>query len=266
MPIINLSNFEELPEFSRLTDVRLRRSFEPAQGMYIAESFNVISRALKAGHAPISFLTPPQWVEELMKLLESLEVDHQRYPIYVAPMEILEQLTGFRLHRSAMAAIQRPILPSVPTTLEGANRVAIFDDFVDHTNVGAAFRSAAGLGVDAVLVTPTCADPFYRRAIRVSMGAVFHLPWTIIDPWPQGITLLKEHGFSTAAFALNNDAITLDSFHPPEKLALVFGNEGHGLPPTTLNYVDTVVRIPMHHSIDSLNVAAATAVAFWATR
>ncbi|HLS02579.1 MAG TPA: RNA methyltransferase [Beutenbergiaceae bacterium] len=266
MPIIHVSGKEDLPEFSQLTDVKLRRVREPQWGLYIAESLNVITRALKAGHQPVSFLTPPQWLNSLLELLNTAGVSPQDIPIYVADEQVLEHITGFRLHRSALAAMRRPELPTVGHVVSGAQRVAVLDGFVDHTNVGAAFRSAAALGVDAVLTTPTCADPLYRRAIRVSMGAVFHLPWTVLSPWPRGLKELTQAGFSTAALALSESATSLDEFLVPDRLALIFGTEGHGLTPSTLAHVDAVVRIPMHHGIDSLNVAAAAAVAFWATR
>nr|WP_210768409.1 RNA methyltransferase [Cellulomonas humilata] len=251
-----------------MTDVALRSRQEPAKGLYIAESSTVLGRALAAGHRPRSVLLSPRWLPDLERLLASLPADDVVVPVYVAEEPVLEAITGFHVHRGALAAMHRPPLAPVSELLVGARRVAVLEDIVDHTNVGAAFRSAAALGVDAVLVTPRCADPLYRRSVRVSMGTVFQVPWTRIDPWPEGIAVLREAGFVTAAMALSDDAITLDALvaDPPERLALVLGAEGHGLKPVTVAESDLVVRIPMAGGVDSLNVAAAAAVAFWATR
>jgi tRNA G18 (ribose-2'-O)-methylase SpoU len=194
--------------------------------------------------------------------------------VYVAEPAVLEAITGFHVHRGALASMHRPPLPTVADVLagarggQGARRVAVLEDVVDHTNVGAAFRSAAAIGVDAVLVTPRCADPLYRRSVRVSMGTVFQVPWTRIDPWPSGIETLRAAGFVTAALALSDDSISLDVLETdaPERLALVLGAEGDGLKPATIAAADLTVRIPMAGGVDSLNVAAAAAVAFWATR
>jgi tRNA G18 (ribose-2'-O)-methylase SpoU len=189
-------------------------------------------------------------------------------PVLVGEPEVLEALTGFHLHRGALAAMGRPVLPTVGDVVATARRVLVLEDVVDHTNVGAAFRSAAALGVDAVLVTPRCADPLYRRSIRVSMGTVFQVPWTRIEPWPGGVDALRERGFVVAALALTDDAVSLDDLAAaaPERLALVLGTEGDGLGPRTLAAADLAVRIPMAGGVDSLNVAAAAAVAMWALR
>ena len=260
---------ERLADYVSLTDVALRSRHEPAKGLYIAESSTVLERALRAGHRPRSVLLAPRWVPDLERMVASLPADdHPPVPVYVADEPVLEAITGFHVHRGALAAMHRPPLPDPAALLAGARRVAVLEDVVDHTNVGAAFRSAAALGVDAVLVTPRCADPLYRRSVRVSMGTLFQVPWTRIDPWPAGVDTLREAGFVTAALALGDDAITLDALVAdlPDRLALVLGAEGHGLKSATVAACDLVVRIPMAGGVDSLNVAAAAAVAFWATR
>lgn len=255
-----------LHDYIGLTDVALRRRSEPERGLYVAESEKVIRRALAAGHRPRSFLMGERWLTDLGDVVADAEADG--IPVFVGDADIIEALTGFHLHRGALAAMQRPELPTVGHVLEGARRVLVLEDIVDHTNVGAVFRSAAALGVDAVLVTPRCADPLYRRAIRVSMGTVFQVPWTRIDPWPGGVSLLRELGFTTAALALREDSVGLDELaaDPPERLALILGTEGDGLTHRTLADVDLTVRIPMLGGVDSLNVAAAGAVAAWALR
>ena len=262
---------DRLADYVSLTDVALRSKHEPAKGLYIAESSTVLERALRAGHRPRSVLLAPRWVPDLERTVASLpsgDDELEAITVFVADEPVLEAITGFHVHRGALAAMHRPPLPAVADLLAGARRVAVLEDIVDHTNVGAAFRSAAALGVDAVLVTPRCADPLYRRSVRVSMGTVFQVPWTRIDPWPGGVATLRAAGFVSAALALSDDAITLDELvaDPPERLAMVLGAEGHGLKPTTVAACDLVVRIPMSGGVDSLNVAAAAAVAFWATR
>lgn len=271
--ILELSELSDgrLDAYARLTDVALRSRHEPEQGLYIAESSLVISRAVAAGHRPRSFLMAPKWLEQMRPVIAQACDGHDdggQVPVFVADEALLEELTGFHLHRGALAAMRRLPLPSVGDLLAGARRAVVFEDVVDHTNLGAAFRACAALGVDAVLITPRCADPLYRRSIRVSMGTVFQVPWTRIDPWPRGVDALRESGFTVAALALNPDAITLDELEagPPEKLALVFGTEGDGLRSGTVAACDLSVRIPMAGAVDSLNVAAATAVACWATR
>ena len=223
---------ERLADYVSLTDVALRSRHEPAKGLYIAESSTVLGRALAAGHRPRSVLLSPRWLPDLERLLARLPPDDTEVPVYVAEEPVLEAITGFHVHRGALAAMHRPPLRARGRRCSrGARRVAVLEDLVDHTNVGAAFRSAAALGVDAVLVTPRCADPLYRRSVRVSMGTVFQVPWTRIDPWPDGIDVLREAGFVTAALALSDDSITLDALvaDPPERLALVLGTEGDGL-------------------------------------
>jgi tRNA G18 (ribose-2'-O)-methylase SpoU len=251
-----------LSDYFHLTDVVLRRLSEPAGGLYIAESSKVIRRALEAGHRPRSVLLQEKWIPELTPLLEAVDV-----PVYVAPAELLEQITGFVLHRGAIASMHRPELPTAAELLRDARRVVVLEDIVDHTNVGAIVRCCAALGIDAVLVTPRCADPLYRRSVRVSMGTVFQVPWTLVDEWPgSGLDLLKSFGFRIAAFGLRDDAVGLDDYAVPEKLALVFGTEGEGLMPRTMDAADDVVMIPMNGGVDSLNVAAAAGIAIWATR
>ena len=261
-----------MAEFTSLTDVALRTKVEPEQGLYLAESSNVIRRAVAAGHRPRSFLMAPRWLESMRDVLIAVggDPDGGAVPVYVAPEELLEELTGFHLHRGALASMHRPALPSVACVLEGARRVVVLEDLVDHTNVGACVRSAAALGIDAILVTPRCADPLYRRAVRVSMGTIFQVPWTRIAPWPDSITELRALGFQVAALALSDDSKALDEFaatlDDDARVALVLGAEGDGLSRRTIAACDAVVRIPMTGVVDSLNVAAAGAVAFWELR
>ncbi len=256
-----------LVDYVALTDVALRRRLEPERGLYIAESEKVIRRALAAGHTPRSLLMARRWLADLGDVVDAAL--GRGIPVFVGEHDVIERLTGFHLHRGALAAMQRPERPSAAGLLAGARRVLVLEDIVDHTNVGACFRSAAALGVDAVLVTPRCADPLYRRAIRVSMGTVFQVPWTRVEPWPRaGVALLREHGCTVVALALSDDSVTLDALaaDPPARLALVVGTEGDGLTRHTLAAADLVARIPMGGGVDSLNVAAATAVALWALR
>lgn len=249
-----------------LTDVALRRRIEPERGLYIAESEKVIRRALAPGHRPRSFLMTDRWIGDLADLIERAESDG--VPVYVAPHEVIEARTGFHLHRGALASMRRPELPRVTDIVSHATRIVVIEDVVHHTNVGAIFRSAAALGVDAVLVTPRCADPLYRRAIRVSMGTVFQVPWTRIAPWPEGVERLREAGLTVVAMTLAQDSLSLEDLErtPPPRLALLVGAEGDGLAPRTVVAADVAVRIPMSGGVDSLNVAAASAVAMWALR
>jgi tRNA G18 (ribose-2'-O)-methylase SpoU len=253
-------------DYLSLTDVALRRRLEPERGLYLAESAKVIRRALAAGHAPRSYLLAPRWLEDLADIVAG--AGRSDVPVYVAEPEVIEAMTGFHLHRGALASMQRPALPSVADVTRAARRVVVLEDVVDHTNVGAVFRSAAALGVDAVLVTPRCADPLYRRSVRVSMGTVLQVPWTRVEPWPQGLQALREQAFVVAALALDEGAVTLDALaaDPPERLALVLGAEGDGLSRKAVDAADVVVRIPMAGGVDSLNVGAAAAVAMWALR
>jgi tRNA G18 (ribose-2'-O)-methylase SpoU len=254
---------DELRDYRDLTDVVLRRLSEPAGGLYIAESSKVIERALLAGHRPRSVLTIEKYLPEIEALFAKHDDD---LPVYVGSAELLETLTGFNLHRGALASMHRPELESVEAIVRGASRIIVLEDIVDHTNVGAIFRSVAGLGADAVLVTPRCADPLYRRSVRVSMGTVLQIPWTRLPEWPAGALILRDLGFTLAALALSPEAVTLDEYaaNPPAKIALVVGTEGDGLSRAALAAADTVVTIPMMHGVDSLNVASASAVALYA--
>lgn len=250
--------------YTSLTDVKLRSQKEPEWGIYIAESSKVIRRALAAGHHPLSLMLSEKWADDLYDILSA----HPEVPAYIGTEAELEAVTGFALHRGALAAMARPKPLALEHLLEKARRVAILEDIVDHTNVGAIFRSAAALDVDLVLVTPRCADPLYRRSIRVSMGTVFQVPWARLDSWPDALDTLHSAGFVTAALALKEDSLTLTQLaeKQAEKLALILGTEGHGLASSTLAKTQHTVIIPMSHGVDSLNVAAASAVAFWETR
>ena len=250
-----------LADYRDLTDVALRRLLEPAGGLYIAESAKVIARAVGAGHRVRSVLVQEKWVDEVTALLAGTDA-----PVYVTSPEISERITGYAVHRGALAAMHRPVLPDAAHVLRGARTVMILEDIVDHTNVGAAFRAAAGLGADAVLVTERCADPLYRRSVRVSMGTVFQVPWTRLPPWPEARRLLRDADVHVAALALADDAVDLDVFAAsrPDRVALLLGSEGDGLSRAALGAADTVVTIPMAGGVDSLNVASASAVALWA--
>jgi tRNA G18 (ribose-2'-O)-methylase SpoU len=265
MRLVRLDSIEsdDLRDYRDLTDVVLRRLSEPEGGLYIAESAKVIERALRAGHRPRSLLTIDKWLPEVERLIVGQDPD---LPVYLGSAELLQSLTGFNLHRGALAAMHRPPLKTVAETVAGATRIIVLEDIVDHTNVGAIFRSVAGLGADAVLITPRCADPLYRRSVRVSMGTVLQIPWTRLPEWPEGRDVLTELGFSLAALALAPDAVTLDEYaaNAPQKIALVVGTEGDGLSRAALAAADTIVTIPMRHGVDSLNVASASAVALYA--
>lgn len=312
-----------LDDYRGLTDTALRAVREPAGGLYIAESAKVIARAVSAGHQPRSVLVQARWVDGIRQIVGDLDV-----VVYVVPDTVVEAVTGFAVHRGAMAAMHRPPLAAVRDVLNGASRIAILEGLTDHANVcgpkahapdppqrsrsriailegltdhanmcdskirvpgpsqrtrtriailegltdhgnvGSAIRNAAALGIDAVLVTPTCADPLYRRSVRVSMGTVFQVPWTRIPEWPAGIDELKDAGYVVAGMTLGEGAITLDELvaEDHEKLALVFGTEGDGITQATDRLLDRRVTIPMMGGVDSLNVAAATAVTFYATR
>ncbi|MDQ0869418.1 tRNA G18 (ribose-2'-O)-methylase SpoU [Arthrobacter sp. V1I9] len=262
-------------DYTQLTDVHLRKIREPAEGMYIAESSRVLRRALAAGHQPRSFFLAEKWLDDLQDILGA----YPHVPAFIGSAALLEEITGFHLHRGAMAAMQRPAPVPLPELLvsaqeseggraRGRSRIAILENLTDHTNVGAVFRSAAAIGVDGVLVTPQCADPLYRRSIRVSMGTVFQVPWTRIESWPASLEQLKEAGYFVAGMSLGEGAITLDELvaQDHQSLVLVFGTEGDGLKPETERLLDARVTIPMMNGVDSLNVAASSAVAFYATR
>lgn len=283
IPIDSIDD-ERVSAYTNLTEIQLRNRLEPAKGLFIAESPKVIDRALAAGREPISLLVEQAWIDGMADTFDFVD-EHwgNDIPVYIASAEQLRQLTGYRLHRGALAAMRRWQLPSVSDICSGARRIAVMENIVDHTNVGALMRSAAALDVDAVLVTPSCGDPLYRRAARVSMGTVFQIPWTRIGTeskhaWPfNGLKELHALGFTTVAMALTDDSISLDELvsrldskpsDPDhiERLALIFGTEGDGLSRHTIANADLTVKIPMSHGVDSLNVAASSAVAFYSTR
>ena len=276
MPVIGIEDPADprLSDFTGLTDVARRSRHEPLMGIYIAESEMVIRIAVEAGHRVKSLLMAERWIEPLADLLPVIGADTSgQTPLYVADNETLEQITGFNVHRGALAAIYRPTLLALDElldSLEGivAPRIAILDGLVNHTNVGAIFRSAAALGADAVLISPTCADPLYRRSIRVSMGTVFQVPWTRFDSWSDLGLALQSRGFAVAGLALTDDSVDIEEFaaSAPERLALIMGTEGTGISADASAICDATVRIPMRGDVDSLNVAAASAVAIWALR
>ena len=270
---------ERLDAYTRLTERELRCVLEPEKGIFIAESAKVIERAVDAGFTPVSFLMGERWVDQLMPLLERVAAaGNTEIPVFVASMELMEQLTGFTVTRGALAAFRRPAMPDAADFLHGIVahaqgrpvRVCVLEGIVDHTNVGAIFRSAAALNVDGILVSPTCCDPLYRRAVRVSMGTVFQVPWCRLGSearrWPHdGLATLHEAGFTCVAMALTDDSVSLDdpALASIERMAIFMGTEGAGLKASTIAGADLAVRIPMAHGVDSLNVAAASAVAFW---
>ena len=270
--IIEITDFAspELDVFARLTEAQLRNRLEPEKGIFIAESPKVIGRALDAGYEPLSLLMERRHIDGQGREIIARCGD---VPVYTGDSGLLAGLTGYQLTRGVLCAMRRPGLPSVEELCANARRVAVLEGIVDHTNVGAIFRSAAALNMDAVLVTPTCCDPLYRRAVRVSMGTVFQVPWTRIgnepSEWPQpGVERLRKLGFKTAAMALSDTAVSIDDprLMAEERLAIVLGTEGDGLASRTIADCDYTVRIPMSHDVDSLNVAAASAVAFWQLR
>lgn len=274
MPIIRLESLDDarLAPYSGMTDAQLRACGDAGHGLFIGESRKVVERALAAGIRPLSLFMEECWLERTMPLVERLTAEDPAFPVLVATRGQFRELTGYEVTRGALAAFERPALPSVEDALVGARRVAVLEDITNYTNIGAVFRSAAALGVDAVLVTPSCHDPLYRRAARVSMGAVFQVPWTRIGgvrDWAvEGVPLLRSLGFRTAALALSDEAMPLsdERLRACDKLALVLGTEGDGLSASTIARCDWTVRIPMDHEVDSLNVAAASAVAFWELR
>ncbi len=249
-----------LSDYVTLTYVELRRVKEPAEGLFVAEGEKVISRAVAAGYPMRSLLLTEKWLPGLADVVAAVSC-----PVLVADESLMEQVTGFRVHRGALAAMGRLPLPPAPELLARVRRVVVLEDLIDHTNVGAVFRSAAALGMDAVLLSPRCADPLYRRAVKVSMGAVFTLPYARLDDWYGGLDLLRDAGMSVLALTPAPDAVPLDAL-PPERLrrcALLLGAEGPGLSRRWVEAADTAVRIPMAHGVDSLNAAAAAAVACW---
>lgn len=268
--IIEITDFQapELDVYARLSENQLLNRCEPEKGMFIAESPRVIERALDAGYRPVSCLVEKRHIEGEAKEIIRRCGEIGNVPVYTAEFDVLTQLTGFKLTRGMLCAMRRPPLPEVRQICEGSRRIAILENVVNPTNVGAIFRSAAALGIDAVLLTYDSSDPLYRRAVRVSMGTVFQIPWTFFekDAWPEkGIRLLRELGFRTAAMALRDDSVSIDNpqLLAEEKLAVILGTEGDGLASSTIADCDYTVRIPMSRGVDSLNVAAASAVAFW---
>ncbi|MDO5745087.1 MAG: RNA methyltransferase [Micrococcaceae bacterium] len=251
-------------DYVGLSDAALRQQTDPANGRYIAEGTKVITRALAAGHGPRSFFMAPKRLAGLFDVL----ADHPGIPVFVGEDAVLEAVTGFHLHRGALAAMDRPEPLALESVLRDARRIAVLEDMVDHTNLGAIFRSAAALGIDAVLLSPRCADPLYRRSVRVSMGAVFQVPWMRLDSWPADLGALDEAGFRTMAMELTDRARDIDEVAALDipKLALVLGTEGAGVSEAVLERVSGHVMIPMSPGMDSLNVAAASAVAFWELR
>jgi len=267
--VIEITDFSDpaLDVYARLTEAQLLNRHNLKEGLFIAESPLVIGRALDAGCEPVSFLCERRHIEAAAKEVIARCGD---IPVYTAEFDILTQLTGFKLTRGMLCAMRRPPLPTAEDICRGAKRIAILENIMNPTNVGAIFRSAAALGIDAVLLTPACSNPLYRRSARVSMGTVFQIPWAYLgaeqSDWPEkGLAALKDWGFKTAAMALSDNSVSIDdaALMAEEKLAIVLGTEGDGLAETTIAGCDYTVKIPMSHGVDSLNVAAASAVAFW---
>ena len=272
MAVIEINDFSDpaLDVYARLTEAQLMNRFDPSKAMFIAESPKVIHRALDGGYKPISLLMERKDIQNAAKDVIDRCGD---IPVFTADRDVLTQLTGYQLTRGVLCAMSRPPLPSVEEVVSNARRIVILESVQNPTNVGAIFRSAAALGMDAVLLTPGCSDPLYRRSARVSMGTVFQIPRTFlgntIADWPDaGISKLKQLGFKTAAMALSEDSVSIDDprLASEEKLAIILGSEGDGLTDTTIASCDYTVKIPMYHGVDSLNVAAASAVAFWQLR
>lgn len=266
--VIEITDFSapELDVYARLTEAQLLNRFEPAKGMFIAESPKVIHRALDGGYEPVSLLMERK---DIAGAAREVLARCPGVPVYTADEELLCNLTGYHLTRGVLCAMRRPGLPAVEDICAGAARIVVLENVQNPTNVGAIFRSAAALGMDAVLLTPGCSDPLYRRSARVSMGTVFQIPWTFTGDWPgEGMEQLKRLGFQTAAMALSDDSVSIDDrrLMAEEKLAVILGSEGDGLTETTIARCDYTVKIPMYHGVDSLNVAAASAVAFWQLR
>ncbi|MBQ8025473.1 MAG: RNA methyltransferase [Oscillospiraceae bacterium] len=266
--VIEITDFQapELDVYARLTEAQLLNRQFPAQGLFIAESPKVIHRALDAGYEPVSLLMERRHAETQAR---DVIARCGGVPVYTSTLDVLTRLTGFQLTRGVLCAMRRKPLPAPEAVCAGARRIAVLEEIQNPTNVGAIFRSAAALNMDAVLLTPACADPLYRRAARVSMGTVFQIPWTYLGEagdWPDaGMARLRAMGFRTAAMALSEASIPIDDpgLMAAEKLAVILGSEGDGLAETTIAACDDTVKIPMSHGVDSLNVAAASAVAFW---
>lgn len=266
--VIEITDFSapELDVYARLTEAQLLNRFEPAKGMFIAESPKVIHRALDGGYEPVSLLMERK---DIAGAAREVIARCPGIPVYTADEELLCNLTGYHLTRGVLCAMRRSGLPNLEDICAGAARIVVLENVQNPTNVGAIFRSAAALGMDAVLLTPGCSDPLYRRSARVSMGTVFQIPWTFTGDWPgEGMAQLSRLGFRTAAMALSDDSVSIDDrrLMAEEKLAVILGSEGDGLTETTIARCDYTVKIPMYHGVDSLNVAAASAVAFWQLR
>lgn len=259
--IVEVSDAQDprLRDYVDLRDVHMRKLLETERGIFLAEGEKVVRRAIESGNTPRSFLMSPRWLEPLRDLLDDTDAE-----CFVLTDAAIEKLTGFHVHRGALASLDRPDLPSAQTVLAGARRIVVLEDLMDHTNVGSAFRAVAALGFDAVLLSPRCADPLYRRAIKVSMGSVFWLPYARIDDWYAAPDLLRDAGFTTLAMTLSADSIDLrDVPRGAERIALIVGSEGHGLSERWTTGSDHRVKIPMAPEIDSLNVASSVAVACW---
>ena len=268
--MIEITDFDapELDVYARLTEAQLLNKDHPEDGLFIAESPKVISRALDGGYEPVSVLVEKKQVLEDAETIAVLG-KCGNVPVYTAEFEVLTKLTGFKLTRGMLCAMKRRRLPGLQEICNGCDRIAVLENVMNPTNVGAIFRSAAALHMDAVILTGGCSNPLYRRASRVSMGTVFQIPWTFVDNsviWPEeGMKILRELGFKTAAMALKEDSVSIDDpeLMKEDKLAVILGTEGDGLAPETIADCDNTVMIPMSHGVDSLNVAAASAVAFW---
>lgn len=258
VPVVDASD-PRLRDYTGLTDVSLRRVREPAEGLFLAEGEKVIRRALLAGHAPRSLLMAEKWWPALEELVAPYDC-----PVFIGTDAVLRDVTGFAVHRGALASLARSPLPSLDVVLAGATRVVVLEDLVDHTNVGAVFRNAAALGFDAVLVSPECADPLYRRSVKVSMGSVFAVPWTRAEPWPEALDTIRTKGFRLLAMSPDPLGRSLPELSGLDRVAVVLGTEGEGLTSAALARCDESVRIPMSAGVDSLNVAAASAVTFYA--
>ena len=251
-----------LDDYRGLTDTALRIRGDVDNGLYIAESLKVIERAVRAGHRPRSILTQERWLRGLRSLFSGdAEVE-----VYICPDTVVEAVAGYPVHRGALAAMHRPALPALADVVRGARTILVLEDLIEHQNVGSSFRAAAALGADAVLVSVRCADPLYRRSVKVSTGTVFQVPWTRFDGWDELAPILRSEGIRLAALALRDDAETLEAYaaQRPERVALAFGSEGPGLTAQALEVADSVVTIPMSGGVDSLNVASTAAVALWA--
>jgi tRNA G18 (ribose-2'-O)-methylase SpoU len=250
-----------LHDYTDLTDVELRRRREPAEGLFIAEGEKVIRRARTAGYEMRSMLLSAKWVDVMRDVIDDVPA-----PVYTVPPDVAERVTGYHVHRGALASMRRKPLPAAGELLVDARRVAVMEGVNDHTNVGAIFRSAAALGMDAVLLSPDCADPLYRRSVKVSMGAVFSVPYARLESWPRGLETVREAGFTLLALTPSEKATAIDERAPHrlDRCALMLGSEAEGLSTQALVAADEWVRIPMAHDVDSLNVGAAAAVAFYA--